>query len=47
MGTYLWQYNGPHHITLMGSTPHDVLILFDPAYPKDAVVINRSFTNSR
>jgi hypothetical protein len=31
----------------MGSTPHDVLILFDPAYPQDAVVIDRSFSNSR
>lgn len=43
VGTYQWQFHGPHLITRMGSTPHDVLVLFDPAYPKDAVVINRSF----
>jgi hypothetical protein len=42
VGTYLWEYHGPHLITQTGSTPRDVLILFDPAYPKDAVVINRS-----
>ena len=46
-GTYLWQFHGPHLITQMGSTPQDVLILFDPAYPQDAVVIDRSFSNSR
>lgn len=46
-GTYLWQFHGPHLITRMGSTPRDVLILFDPGYPQDAVVIDRSFSNTR
>ncbi len=46
VGTYLWHFQGPHLITQIG-TPHDVLILFDPAYPKDAIVINRSFSTSR
>ena len=41
VGTYEWQFHGPHLITQVGSTPRDVLVLFDPAYPKDAVVINR------
>jgi hypothetical protein len=47
VGTYFWQFHGPHLITEMGSTPHDVLILFDPAYPQDAVVLDRAFSNSR
>jgi len=46
VGTYRWQFHGPHLITQIG-TADDVLILFDPAYPKDAVVIFRSFSNSR
>jgi hypothetical protein len=40
VGTYRWQFHGPHLITRMGSTPHDVLILFDPAHPQDAVVLD-------
>jgi hypothetical protein len=47
VGTYRWLFDGPHLIRQMGSTPQDVLILFDPTYPRDAVVINRSFTTSR
>jgi hypothetical protein len=47
VGTYRWLFHGPHLITRVGSTPQDVLILFDPAYPRDAVVINRSFSSSR
>ena len=47
VATYRWHFHGPHLITQVGSTPHDVLILFDPAYPRDAVVINRSFSTSR
>jgi hypothetical protein len=47
VGTYRWHFHGPHQITQMGSTPQDVLILFDPAYPRDAVVINRSISTSR
>jgi hypothetical protein len=46
IGTYLWHFHGAHLITQIG-TLHDVLILFDPAYPQDAVVINRSLSNSR
>jgi hypothetical protein len=42
VGTYRWDYHGPHLITQTGSTSQDVLILFDPAYPRDATVINRS-----
>jgi hypothetical protein len=47
VGTYRWLFHGPHLITRVGSTPEDVLILFDPAFPRDAVVINRSFSGSR
>jgi len=47
VGTYRWLFDGPHLIRQMGSTPQDVLILFDPAYPRDAFVINRSFSTSR
>jgi hypothetical protein len=46
VGTYRWHFHGPHLITQIG-TPQDVLVLFDPAYPRDAVVINRSFSTSR
>ena len=47
VGTYRWDFHGPHLITTSGSTPHDVLILFDPAYPRDAIVLNRSLSTSR
>jgi hypothetical protein len=47
VGTYHWLFHGPHLIRQGGSTLQDVLILFDPAYPRDAVVINRSFSSSR
>jgi hypothetical protein len=33
---------GPHLITQI-ETQYDVLAIFDPACPRDAVVINRSF----
>ena len=46
VGTYLWQFHGPHLISRMGDTPHDVLILCDPEFPRDAVVIDRSFSNT-
>ncbi len=47
VATYRWDFHGPHQITYVGSTPQDVLILFDPAYPRDAVVIDRSFSTSQ
>jgi len=47
VGTYQWHFHGPHLITHVGSTPRDVLILFDPVYPRDAIVINRSLSTSR
>jgi len=47
IGTYRWYFNGQHLITQDGSTPESVLILFDPAHPRDAVVIDRSFSTSR
>lgn len=46
VGTYRWLFHGPHLITRVGSIPQDVLILFDPKHPRDAVVINRSSSNS-
>ncbi len=32
-GVYSWEFYGPHFVTQMGSTPGQVLVLFDPAHP--------------
>ena len=46
-GTYQWHFNGPHLVKQGEPISDDVLVLFDPAYPNDAIVINRSFSTSR
>jgi hypothetical protein len=43
VGTYRWQFHGPRLTKRSGSTPHDVQILFDPAHPQDALVIDRPY----
>lgn len=46
VGKYVWHFQGPQLTTRAGSTPQTALILFDPAFPRDAVVIDRSFSRS-